>query len=84
VGEIMTDQMTLDELMMPELILCSLSEGYHWIRITQGCTPVEFIECVQFKMDGYDYIYENTPLKDEIISAFEGTVRSIPFAFGQQ
>lgn len=80
----MTDQMTLDDLMMPELILCSLTKGYHWIRITKDCTPNEFKKYIHFKMDGFDYIYENTPLKDEIISAFEGTVTAIPFVYGEQ
>ena len=80
----MTDQMTLDDLLLPELILCSLSAGYHWIRITKDCTPEDFKKYIHLKMDGFDYIYENTHLKDEIISAFEGTVTSVPFSSGEQ
>ena len=76
-------QMTLDDLMtmdaepVPELIHCPLSGGFHWLRITAGHTPARFKELVQFELAGYEYMYKDSPLKDQIISEFIGSVKVV-------
>lgn len=75
------NQLTFDDIVATdaELILCPLTPNYHWIRITEGQTPSRFVECVQFRLDGYDYLYERTESKDKILSAFEGDIKTVPF-----
>ena len=80
------DQMALDDFleMEPvctgELICCSLSQDFHWIRITSGHTPSPFLKLVEFELDGYEFMYKDTPVKNEIISAFGGKVKVIPYS----
>lgn len=78
-------QITMDDLLdmstenSPELICCSLSEGFHWLKITSGLTPSDFTKHIDFKLDGYDQLYINTSLKDEIVSVFDGQVKVVPY-----
>lgn len=73
------EQLTLNDFIPldNELLLCSLSKGYHWIRISSGGTPSTFLNRVQFEIDGYDYFYENTDGKDEIVMEFNGEIHEI-------
>lgn len=80
------DQMAIDDFleMEPvytgELICCSLTEDFHWLRITSGHTPIHFLNLVEFELDGFEFLYKHTSIKDEIISAFGGKVKIIPYA----
>ncbi|MEK4713446.1 hypothetical protein [Sporosarcina sp. FSL K6-5500] len=75
--------MTLDDLLImdaelvPELIHCPLSDGFHWLRITAGHTPARFKGFVQFELSGYEYMYKDASMKDEIISEFSGSVKVV-------
>lgn len=79
------DQMTLidflemDPVYTGELICCSLSQGYHWLKITTGHTPAEFKQYVDFELDGFENLYQGTAVKDKLISEFRGTVKVIPY-----
>lgn len=72
-------QITLDDFieMEKELICCSLSAGFHWIRITDGGTPSPFSDRVDFKMNGFENLYVDTKTKDQLIYSFDGCVKSI-------
>lgn len=74
------DFMELPPVCTGELICCSLTQDFHWIRITSGHTPTPFINLVEFELDGYEFLYKDTTVKDEIISAFGGKVKIIPYA----
>lgn len=81
----MVEQMSLDDFLkrepefIPELICCPLSQGFYWLRITSGYTPARFLKYIDFNLDGYDYLYKGSSLKDEIISMFIGTVKHIHY-----
>lgn len=76
------DQMKIDDFLdfEPELICCSLSQGYHWLKITSGHTPSNFTQYIDFEHEGFENLYQGTSVKDALISAFGGTVRVIPFS----
>lgn len=84
------DQMTIvdflemDPVYTGELICCSLTEDFHWLRITSGHTPAPFTDLIEFELDGYEFMYKSTPIKDEIISAFGGKVKRIQYAAHEQ
>lgn len=71
------EQITLDGYLTHELICCSATEHFHWLRISEGRTPEVFRDRVHFQLRGYDYLYENTSAKDEILSAFDGEIRHV-------
>ena len=71
----MTEQITLDGYLTNELICCSMTRHYHWIRISEGRTPEGYADRIHFTLRGYDYLYEPTEGKDEIINAFCGDVK---------
>ena len=54
------EQLTLGDFMgtkpvySGELICCSLSQGYHWIKVTSGHTPAEFRDNIDFELDGFE------------------------------
>lgn len=74
------DFLTTEDGFVPELIICSLSQGFHWLRITSGHTPTQFSKLIDFKLNGYDHIYKGASAKDEIIAVFNGVVKTVPFA----
>lgn len=78
------NQLSFDELFDDdkELIHCKLSEGYHWLRITEGHTPAEFADRIHFSIHNYDYLYEETKMKDEIISRFTGPMKTFSLEEG--
>ncbi|GEN83607.1 hypothetical protein SLU01_19190 [Sporosarcina luteola] len=71
------NQLSFDDLLddKKELILCQLSPGFHWLRITSGHTPSELMSRVHFSLHGFDYLYENTQGKNEILNLFDGLVK---------
>lgn len=73
------DQLTLDDFIdgNKELICCQLSEGYHWLRITSGHSPIAVVDRKHFILDGYDHFYEGTQGKDEIIGLFDGPIKIV-------
>lgn len=73
------DQMNFDSYMdgKKELIHCELGSDFHWIRITSGHTPSKARKRVQFILGGYDFLYVNRILKDEIKSSFNGLIKTI-------
>lgn len=83
------NQLSFDELFddEKELIHCKLSEGYHWLRITKGQTPIVFADRIHFSDATYDYLYERTPMKDKIINQFNGPIKILSseegIAYGQ-
>lgn len=78
------NQLSFDDLLddKRELILCQLSSGFYWLRITSGHTPREFTSRSHFSLHGYDYFYEDTQGKDEIISRFSGSVKKLTWEEG--
>ena len=83
-GKSHINQLSFDELLVndKELILCQLSSSFHWIRITCGHTPREVASKAHFTLHGYDYFYEDTPGKDEIVSRFSGPVKNLSWEEG--
>ena len=79
----MEDQLTIDDYLEvdswvePELLHCQLSEGFHWMRISRGHTPDPFKKYVEFELDGYEYLYKDTPTKDGILTVFSGRVKVV-------
>lgn len=79
------NQMTMGEFLntkeciAPELIICSLTQNFHWLRISTGHTPIKFSKFIAFQLNGYDYIYEDSSVKNQIISVFNGIVSVVPF-----
>ncbi|MBO0586145.1 hypothetical protein [Sporosarcina sp. E16_8] len=76
----LSDYLELDPVCTGELICCSLTQDFHWIRITSGHTPAPFLKLVEFELDGYEFMYKSTSVKNEIISAFGGKVKNILYA----
>ena len=74
------DFLEMEPVRTPELICCALTQDLYWLRITSGHTPTPFLKLVEFELDGYDFLYKRTSIKDEIISMFDGTVEIVPFA----
>lgn len=68
-----------------EIICCSLSESYHWLRITAGETPEGFKEQISFTLEeeGLDYLYLSTKDKDDLIQSFDGEILYVPWEGGQ-
>ncbi|BAQ11472.1 ATP synthase epsilon chain 2 [Bacillus sp. OxB-1] len=60
-----------------ELIHCQLSSEFHWLRITSGYTPSLVKSRVHFSLHGYDYFYEDTKGKDEILNLFNGPIKTV-------
>lgn len=73
------DLLTVDPVRAPPMLICSLTKGYHWIRIPNGQTPSGFADAVDFKLGGYDHLYRNTSSKDEIVSEFHGPIKEVPY-----
>lgn len=73
------DLLTVDPVRAPPLLLCSLTKGYHWIRIPHGHTPSHFTGLVDFKLGGYDHLYRNTYSKDELLSEFHGPIKEVSY-----
>lgn len=77
------DQLTIDDFLSadfvkaPELIHCPLTDRFHWLRITSGHTPDAYKKFVEFELDGYEYLYKDTMIKDGVISAFDGLVKVV-------
>lgn len=78
------DFLDLDPVCIGELICCSLSQGYHWLKITSGHTPSRFTQYIDFELDGFENLYQGTTLKDELISVFGGSVKVIPYSVNAQ
>lgn len=80
-------QITIEDFIEVEvpkkIICCSLTKGYHWLRITKGHTPVAFREEIDFVLGEYEYLYIGTSDKDGILKAFDGTVKHLPFGSGK-
>lgn len=76
-------QITIEEFIKVEgskkMICCSLTEGYHWLRISEGHTPTDFREKIDFKLGGYEYLYVGTADKDGILDAFDGAVKFLSY-----
>lgn len=65
----------VNQSFVPKLISNETEMGFHWIRITKGCVPVQFNQFVELEdNDGFDEIYVNTKLRNKIIEAFDGDV----------
>ena len=83
------DQMTLGDFLelepvcTGELICCSLSQGYHWLKITSGHTPADFRQSIDFELDGFENLYQGTTAKEALISSFVGKVKTIPYLSSQ-
>lgn len=78
------DFLEMEPICAGELICCSLTKDFHWLRITSGHTPTAFLNLVEFELDGYEFLYKDTTIKDEIISAFGGKVKTIQYAAHEQ
>lgn len=81
------EQITMDEFVninsQKQLICCSLTDNYHWLRISEGDTPAEFRDEVSFVLHDFDYLYVRTAKKDKILKAFDGVVTVVPFEFNK-
>ncbi|MCG3089153.1 hypothetical protein [Sporosarcina cyprini] len=73
------NQLTFDEFLngSKELIHCQLSPGFHWLRISSGHTPSEYMSSVHFALNGYDFLYLGANEKDEVMKNFDGPIKTI-------